>query len=1589
MRPKKPAGVVSALFLAAFASACGGRDTGQMISGTVIKGPLSGTTVSVLDASGKILVKTKSGTDARYSLIIPAGTMYPLRLSISGGNDLMTGNSPMDMDSLIVSSSQTTANVTPITSMMVQTAVNKAGSLDKVTADTVSAVKSTVISQFGFGIDAEDSTIDPVTTAVSANNMASILRASEAVAEMVRRSVGTDPTAMAQAIKVIGEDLADDMMDGKKNGAALSQSMPYGFTDPNTFLTVLEQHKVSVGAEVVNGSFKVTKTDGTQFDNTSTLLAQAINAVDSTITTSAAQAKINALPVSASEKTQLTADIANATTIQQQLGQDISLLTSLAAAVGGLSAGQNNTGKIDATLMGNVTSTVTALNQKIKGNQFPSTTLVSAISALTTNSNSSSANTQTSTPTVAKAGLSGTVAGGAAMVNAKVTMQSASGTTIDVGTTDAKGQFSGFTPPDGFDFPAVMIATGTTGTTLRTIIPINKKTNGQTANVNPITHSFTAQVLPTGKTLATLDVSNGDSGLAATAKKMVQTALGSAVDYDTFANKPFNAKTDTNPTAGGLADTLIDVVAGLDPSRRPEEILTSASDKDDPSISGNLMGTPAFQAKVAGELVAQGRSADDAKGVISSGVSPTANTATLLANTSTFVSAFSDVATAAAPMLTGTSVNKQKTLEAVVNATAKVIATTVEKSGATQGNSLNTVISNSMAVVKNPIIQIGQENQAKTGTNLVLSTTADQVANLLADNATKLAKSGADTSALGNQVKNFGEIVSSVVSNSLATGTDKQTLDNKKQQIVAQNIAKGVADSMTLYLDDMAKDPATLPDAEKASLQATLTKATNTASNTAKTLDSALTVIVSNDNSKNLDGQVLNSLAKTIVGQTSETLKNYDLTIANSTAVGSALNVVTNMATLVVGTAASMANDMASLSTGQKAALTSAMAGQVLNEVKTLDLTGATLPDSAKNISNNLAKTVGPALVENVAATSSRKGSNLEVLAMGAAAQATAKVKEEMALTEMVTGAVLETAKTKSKDAAKQTSATLEISFQAMESSGVTLGDVTKGMSDSHVNGDAVNTVVSQVKDVLVNSGSLKGAAQEIAQTASSMANAVLNKGGTLAQVKEAVAAPLAAMTDVATTTLPLNTEAGQDAIKNSINALKSTASSLNQSKLDVSQMITTATNMATVVAVSPTAVSTSLLTTVQQNIAQGIQTSLTSLSQSLDSGTQAKVSEKNTQIKDQLAAKSANKPPQADKASFSIAADHPLTANFVASDADSDPLTYLIQKQPDHGVVTVSNPSSPTFTYQPTDHFYGEDSFLFRVNDGKVDSNVAKITITVTPPNNMPVVVTPIPAQTWNGSGSGSYQVPADSFSDPSGKGLTYSAQLVDGSILPAWLHFDPVTRTFSGNPPNGVTTLSIQVTAASNSGAVKQIFILNFNGSTNDAPTVVASITDQTWSGSGIMSFQVPANTFADADGDVMTYTATLADGSPLPTWLAFGPITHIFTGNPPAEVTNLPLKVTVSDGHGGSTSSTFSLLFSGPTNDPPSVAAPIVPQSWSGSGAWTFQVPAGTFTTDGYGLTYTATLDDGSILPSWLTFNPATSTLSHFSGRRSSCR
>ncbi|WP_406628073.1 putative Ig domain-containing protein [Pectobacterium carotovorum] len=308
-------------------------------------------------------------------------------------------------------------------------------------------------------------------------------------------------------------------------------------------------------------------------------------------------------------------------------------------------------------------------------------------------------------------------------------------------------------------------------------------------------------------------------------------------------------------------------------------------------------------------------------------------------------------------------------------------------------------------------------------------------------------------------------------------------------------------------------------------------------------------------------------------------------------------------------------------------------------------------------------------------------------------------------------------------------------------------------------------------------------------------------------------------------------------------------------------------------------------------------------------------------------------------------------------------------------------NPATGTFSGTPANGDVGSLTIKVTATDGSSASVSTTFGLTVTNVNDAPVVATPIPAQSVAQDGSLSFTVPAGTFTDPDGDTLTLSATLADGTVLPAWLSFNPATGTFSGTPANGdVGSLTIKVTATDGSSAsVSTTFGLTVTN-VNDAPVVSGTIAAQSIAQGGSLNVTVPAGTFTDPDGDTLTLSATLADGTALPAWLSFNPATGTFSGTPAnGDVGSLTIKVTATDGSNASVSTTFGLTVTN-VNDAPVVAMPIPAQSVAQDGSLSFTVPAGTFTDpDGDTLTLSATLADGTALPAWLSFNPATGTFS----------
>src|SRR5439155_4535351 len=98
------------------------------------------------------------------------------------------------------------------------------------------------------------------------------------------------------------------------------------------------------------------------------------------------------------------------------------------------------------------------------------------------------------------------------------------------------------------------------------------------------------------------------------------------------------------------------------------------------------------------------------------------------------------------------------------------------------------------------------------------------------------------------------------------------------------------------------------------------------------------------------------------------------------------------------------------------------------------------------------------------------------------------------------------------------------------------------------------------------------------------------------------------------------------------------------------------------------------------------------------------------------------NDAPVATGAAPSTAEDTALSGSLAASDVDGNTLTYTVVSGSAHGTLTSFNAATGAYTYTPNANYNGADSFTFKASDGSLDSNVATVSITVTPVNDAPV---------------------------------------------------------------------------------------------------------------------------------------------------------------------------------------------------------------------------------------------------------------------------
>ncbi|MFA7388698.1 MAG: hypothetical protein WCZ87_13700, partial [Thiohalobacteraceae bacterium] len=189
--------------------------------GAIGAAPVIGADLFFFDRANA-LITSNSRVDvfANYPLSFQSSVPYPVRVEAIRGTDLVTGM-PLDftLKAVALSSSQPRVNVNPYSTLIVEMARTMTNGLN---AANVTAATQIVVREFNFGL-LTNTVPDPMKAAITNQNIANIVRSSEAVSEVIRRT----RTALAQAghshshnnvIVALAADLRDGRLDGR--GAA-------------------------------------------------------------------------------------------------------------------------------------------------------------------------------------------------------------------------------------------------------------------------------------------------------------------------------------------------------------------------------------------------------------------------------------------------------------------------------------------------------------------------------------------------------------------------------------------------------------------------------------------------------------------------------------------------------------------------------------------------------------------------------------------------------------------------------------------------------------------------------------------------------------------------------------------------------------------------------------------------------------------------------------------------------------------------------------------------------------------------------------------------------------------------------------------------------------------------------------------------------------------------------------------------------------------------------------------------------------------------------------------------------------------------
>jgi hypothetical protein len=169
------------------ASAAAAIEDDFELSGSVGDGPVVGAAMRVVQNDGVILDEFQSDAAAGYNITVRTkGKYYPLLVDARGGTDLVTNQAPdfVLIGTALEPSKKYVVNLNPFSTLAMEIARDLPGGASKA---NVYAALEILSSALDFGLVSFTAT-GPMSAKIDSSNVAEIVKASEAVGEVVRRT---------------------------------------------------------------------------------------------------------------------------------------------------------------------------------------------------------------------------------------------------------------------------------------------------------------------------------------------------------------------------------------------------------------------------------------------------------------------------------------------------------------------------------------------------------------------------------------------------------------------------------------------------------------------------------------------------------------------------------------------------------------------------------------------------------------------------------------------------------------------------------------------------------------------------------------------------------------------------------------------------------------------------------------------------------------------------------------------------------------------------------------------------------------------------------------------------------------------------------------------------------------------------------------------------------------------------------------------------------------------------------------------------------------------------------------------------------